>query len=286
MSQGFELVESQHGTDVVVTGAWSPRAEAELRSRHADGLVLNYAKGFRERSLDFLLGLPIRRLNILARTIKDLRPIYSLSETLEDLQLQTAPTEVRLDLLPRVLSLGATWTQIAATISTLPHLRSLLALSYSEPSLDPLASNRELRTIRMKDRPAVTTLEGIHQFGILEHLDLSLAPLGSLSPLVEAAPTLQKLEFESCKNIHDLRGIERLGALTSINMGDCGELESLHPISGLEHLEEVYLWGSTVVSDGDLTPLASLPKLATLRMTSRKSYRPSVAEIKAKIGDL
>lgn len=286
MSEGFELIESQHGTDVVVTGDWSPRAEAELQSGHADGLVLNYARGFRERSLDFLLGLPVRRLNILARTIKDLHPIYSLSETLEDLQLQTAPTEVRLDLLPRVLSLGAAWTQIAATIAALPHLRSLLALSYSEPSLDPLASNRELRTIRMKDRPAVTTLEGIHQFGTLEHLDLSLAPIGSLTPLMDAAPTIRKLEFESCKNIHDLRGIERLQALSSINMGDCGELENLHPISGLQNLAEVYLWGSTIVSDSDLSPLANLPKLATLRMTSRKSYRPSVAEIKAKIGDL
>jgi hypothetical protein len=52
---------------------------------------------------------------------------------------------------------------------------------------------------------------------------------------------------------------------------------------------EVYVYGNgagvysgwTGVTD----PLANLPRLTTLRMTSRRLYRPSVAEIKARIGD-
>jgi len=285
MPKNYELQETDLGIDLIVTNEWSSQAAAELVAGNADGLVLNYARGFRERSLDFLAGLPIRRLNVLARTIKNLDPIYSLAETLEDLELQTAPTEVHLDLLPRVVRLGATWSQVVDSISALPRLQSLFALSYSESSLDPLRFNRALRVIRMKDRPSVATLEGIEFFPDLEQLDLSLAPISSLAPLQSAAPTIGHLELESCKLIQTLDGVEHLRELRTLNLGDVGPITSLQPISELTNLERVYLWGSTVISDADLSPLANLPKLTTLRMTSRRPYHPSVAEIKAKIGD-
>lgn len=137
----------------------------------------------------------------------------------------------------------------------------------------------------MRDRPSVVTLDGIELFPFLEHLDLSLAPIDSLAPLERAAPTIRTLEFESCKRIQTLDGIEHLRALNMLNMGDSGEISNLRPLSQLVDLERVYLWGSTFIADSDLSPLANLPKLRTLRMNSRNSYRPSVAEIKAMIGD-
>src|SRR4051794_29161949 len=96
------------GVDLIVTGEWSRQAEACLREGHADGLILNYARGYRESSLDFLSGLPVRRLDILARSVADLSPVYSLAETLVALHVQTDPqATIELERLPHLQELSA-----------------------------------------------------------------------------------------------------------------------------------------------------------------------------------
>lgn len=90
-SAGFVIEETAEGRNLVVTGDWSAAAASALLRGSADGLTLNYARGYRERSLDFLQGWPVRRLTILARTIKDLRPVYRLASTLEALSVETSP---------------------------------------------------------------------------------------------------------------------------------------------------------------------------------------------------
>ncbi|XGX78366.1 hypothetical protein LQK93_01154 [Terrabacter sp. BE26] len=79
------------GVDLVVTGDWSRAAREALESVRADGLVLNYARGFREQPIDFIEGLPIRKLDLLARSVTDLSPVYSLAPTLEELRVQSDP---------------------------------------------------------------------------------------------------------------------------------------------------------------------------------------------------
>ena len=53
----FILENTPEGVNLVVTGDWSSKARDALSSGEADGLDLNYAKGFRERDLRFLEGL-------------------------------------------------------------------------------------------------------------------------------------------------------------------------------------------------------------------------------------
>ncbi|MCW2644074.1 MAG: hypothetical protein JWP07_183, partial [Pseudonocardiales bacterium] len=60
--EGFLIEEHPEGRTLVVTGDWSDRAAKVLRSGKADGLTLNYARGYRERSLDFLQEWPLRGL--------------------------------------------------------------------------------------------------------------------------------------------------------------------------------------------------------------------------------
>ena len=61
--------------EVVVSGAWSPDGAAAFENGGASRLVLNYALGFNEPTLDFLRGLPIRQLVILDPRLTDLEPI-------------------------------------------------------------------------------------------------------------------------------------------------------------------------------------------------------------------
>ena len=55
------------------------------------------------------------------------------------------------------------------------------------------------------------------------------------------------------------------------------------PLSSLKGLETLYLYGSTKVADGDLRPIAGLPRLNDFRMMNRNNYKPSVRDIAAAI---
>src|SRR5205085_11165475 len=123
---GFRVEETDAGATLVVTGSWSEQAERVLQSGRADGLDLNYTKGFHDTDLGFIRAWPLTRLAILARTIKDVTPIYAVSSTLESLSVQSAPTAtIDLTRLPSLTSLSADWAQVRSSIAELPGLTDL-----------------------------------------------------------------------------------------------------------------------------------------------------------------
>jgi internalin A len=113
----YELEDGPEGRTVVVTGRWSRKAADVLRSGSADGLTLNYARGFCGNGLAFLDGLPIRRLHVVDRSIEDLEPITRLAGSLEELSIQAAPIAT-LDLEPlRLLrSVASEWQLMRETL--------------------------------------------------------------------------------------------------------------------------------------------------------------------------
>ncbi|HEY9478149.1 MAG TPA: hypothetical protein VIQ26_06930 [Microbacteriaceae bacterium] len=281
----FDLVASEHGTDLVVTGDWSPATAKALSRGKADGLVLNYAKGYRERSLEFLQDWPLRRIRILARTITDLVPVYRMAATLESISVITAP-RAPLDLarLPKLTQLGAEWEQVESSIEAGGGLRDLYLGSYNPRDLTPLAQSTQLRSISMKDRPYIESLAGIDAFPLLEKLGIYLARgLRDLSDLASAsAPRhLRELQLESDRGITRLDEIGMATNLEFLNISELRDIESLAPLGNLKLLDTLYAYGTTRVADGDLTPLMKLPSLKDLRMMNRRSYSPSVGEVKA-----
>lgn len=72
---------------------------------------------------------------------------------------------------------------------------------------------------------------------------------------------------------------EQLRELRLLGFSDCGEIESVAPLGALEQLEELYAWGSTWIVDGDLSPLARLPRLKEIRMRDRRGYKPRGADL-------
>jgi hypothetical protein len=67
--------------------------------------------------------------------------------------------------------------------------------------------------------------------------------------------------------------------LRFLGISECGEVESLAPIGSLDQLEVLYAWGSTRIVDGDLSPLARLPRLKELSVRDRRDYKPRVADL-------
>lgn len=249
-----------------------------------DGLDLNYAKGFKDTDLAFIRDWPIKRFTILVRTVKDLTPIYRLSATLEELSVQSAPTAtIDLARFPVLESLSATWVQVKSSIGERVGLRDLYLGSYSETDLGPLRWHSQLLRLRLKDRPRLQTLTGIGSLASLEHLGIYGAPLNDITHLDElGARQLHELHLESCQ-IRDLEPVARSVGLRMLNASECGEVESVRPLTSLGDLEVLWLYGTTKVRDDDLGPIRALPQLRELRMRSRKTYRPSVEDIQAAV---
>jgi hypothetical protein len=200
---------------------------------------------------------------------------------LESLSVESGPSVIDLDAFPNVTDLSATWEQISGTIANASQLESLYVGSYTGEDLLPLRYNGNLKRVRMKDRPRLRSLRGVERLPVLDHLGVYLATsLDDFAPLSETT-TLRELHLESCRSLSDLIPIANSHALQMLNVADCGEIASLAPIAALLELKVVWLYGTTRIVDDDLTPLAGLPRLAELRIASRRSYRPTVEQLRA-----
>lgn len=281
MSPGFAVGRFDDRVEIVVTGAWSDDAAEAIRANNADRLVLNYALGFGEPSLDFIRDLPIRQLVLLDPRLPDLGPVYDLAPTLELLHVTTDPAlTIDISRLSRLTDLAADWAQVSCTIEAGARIRRASLRSYAEGDLSPLEALRDLEYLSMKDWPRLQTLAGLSNFVNIKWLRIYRARnLDSIGDL-RTASRLEELELVGCRRLSEVVDLTDCLSLRRLNLSDGGNLRTLQPLRKLVNLETLYLFGTTKVVDGDLRPIADLPRLQNLRMRNRRHYRPSVAQIK------
>ena len=94
---------------------------------------------------------------------------------------------------------------------------------------------------------------------------------------------LTSLQLPACKRITDIGPVAACPSLRFFDLSEGGEIATAEPLRGLVQLERLYLYGSTQVADGNLTPIAGLQKLTDFRMMNRRHYAPSVPEIQGVI---
>jgi hypothetical protein len=279
-TKNYRLEETSRGKYLVVTGSWNQETADRAHADDVHGLVLNYALGFQETSIDFLRDLNVESVEILARTIRDLTPLESLSETLVNLSVVTEPSEsIHLEAFPHLQELAAEWSQIKASISAGSSLVSLYAGSYTESDLRPLSALSSLEDLQMKDNPRVKSLQGVEDLPWLVRLGIfgarSLLDLDALE-----SPILRELELTGWSAPLNSRALERLRGLKHLDLSEGRDLDSLTFIRGTPDLQSLYLYGTTNVVDADLSPLLSLSRLSDLRMRNRRAYRPSLETVR------
>ena len=280
----FVLEDAPEGRALVVTGRWSAAAAKALVRGEADGLVLNYARGFRERSLEFLDGeWGLRRLDVLDRQITDLTPIGVLGESLEELSVQAAPgAELDLSALPQLRSVVGEWALLRDTLGSVDELRRVVTWRFDEVDLHAFRDHLGLRELTIKEAPYLESLSGVTDLSELASLGVVLARrLRDIDDIAGLASSLRELELQDCPAIDTVDDIETLVNLAFLSLSDCGDIASLAPIASLTRLETLYAWGSTRIVDGDLSPLARLPRLKEVRMRSRRGYSPPLADLLA-----
>jgi internalin A len=119
----------------------------------------------------------------------------------------------------------------------------------------------------------------------LARLGIYAAPLEDTSALAQlSSPVLTRLDMPSCRRLTTLDDLKGLIGLRELDVSECGTLASLAPITGLTQLERLYLYGSTTIADGDLTPLLPMSRMHDLRMMNRRHYAPTVARVRGHLG--
>jgi hypothetical protein len=278
----YSFEDSSHGRSLVVTGPWSSEAAAILTRGEADGLVLNYALGFSEQSLELLdPAWRLRSLNVLDRAITDLTPIGRLGESLEGLSVQANPrAELDLALTPRLRALAAEWAVIGPTLNELDELRDIVTWLFDERDLHAFRDHVALRRLTVKDARYLESLDGIGTLPDLELLKIQGAPrLSDIGDVSGLSASLRELELEECRALEAIDDVASLVSLTFLGASDCGDIESFAPLRTLRKLKVLYAWGTTRVADADLSPLAELPNLTEIRMRDRREYKPRVADL-------
>ncbi|MFI5709549.1 hypothetical protein [Kribbella sp. NPDC051620] len=279
MNAAFVVSPRPDGLEMVVRGPWSADAADACRAQYVENLVLNHGLGFEEPDLEFLRDLPVRRLTVIARWLASLDPIHTLP--LESLQLVTDP-KLPIDLrrLPHLTRLSADWRQVRATVSHGTLLEDLYLGRYSEPNLLPLATSPQLTRLVMKDRPRLTSLQGLENFSSLTTLGIQLASFLTDFSALRTAQSLRELQLESCRHLTNLDDLINLHAVEYLNLGDCREIATAAPLRHLTNLRTLHLYGTTNFLDGDLTPLTALPHLTDLRLQNRRHYSPKATDIR------
>jgi hypothetical protein len=283
----FQLIDTPHGIDVDLHGAWSGAAAAALRDGRADGVVANYARGFVGEDLEFLRGLPVRRVTVLARWIDDLGPVLDTALPLERLSVQsaskTAPLDVRL--LKGLLEYRGDWRLVEKSIAAAGLLQTASFAKYSASDLAALEPLQALSELALNQWPSIRSLDGVERLPAITRVAVgmarSLADIRAVGML--ARPQLTGFDLQSCSRIDDLEPIAAQVALVDLDFANSGDVASLAPLAGLRALRTVGMWESTRVVDGDLSPLLDLPELADFRMMNRRHYRPSVREVQERI---
>lgn len=281
----YIIEDTPEGRSLVVTGPWSEPAERALDRGEADVLVLNYARGFSGGSLDFLDGgWPLRSLSVLDRSIVDLDPIGRLAG-LEELSVQAA-ADALLDLgpLPRLRSISGEWALIGRTLGAVAELERVSTWMFSDVELHAFRDHVALKTLTIKDAPHLESLAGLGNLPELAALTIVGARrLHETDEIGELSESLRELKFEECPRIESIDVVESLVDLRLLGISESGDIASLAPVGALEQLETFYAWGSTRILDGDLSPLARLPRLKEIRMRNRRGYKPPVGELAASV---
>lgn len=254
-------------------GPWRDGFLDVMREEGLDALLLHAAQGFIARDAGFLRELPwLRRLRVRTALPVDLRALEGLP-ALWSLALECAPRgRLALESLPALRAASLQWCPAVQGVATAHGLEALQLQDVPAPPLGGISTLPRLRRLvlvgaTLRSPAALAPLVGLEVLWLLQ-----CRKLESLAG-IEALGQLRWLRVVGSRALHDLGPVAALHRLEALDVSECFKLASLAPIAGLEALRSVAFAGhDTVIEDGDLHPLAGLPRLAMVQFLARRHY--------------
>ena len=235
-------------------------------------LVLNYARGWKGITLEFLTRIPwLKAFTILDWNINDVSPIHALTR-LRMLEVSTyCKTEIRFHTFPLLEDCRLRWREGAESLFDQATIRRLFVADYNRPSSNSFGNLKRLESLSIAGG-SLSTLEGLRR--LTQLLSLGLYELKQLQTLsgIEGLVNLETLEITGCQAVQRIDEVRFLTQLRRFQFTDNGKVESIKPLLPLKKLTEVYLYGSTHVADGDMSPLMTLPLLEKATYKNRPNY--------------
>lgn len=237
-------------------------------------------------SLERLAEIGSRRLLITSAEALDVEPLYDLHPGVSELScngIVGGPGGIDVARLTGIRRLSSSWDELDLARGWPPGIRSLFLSGFAGRSLADVRAPAGLTALELTSATRLESVSAVAELPELEKLWLHGARrITDLTP-VAGSRRLRSLCFDGCTGITDLGPVASLTGLEFLGFPDCGRIESLAPVAGLTGLTRLALSGTTVVEDGDLTPLLGLPH-AQVFLASRRHYRPPVREVERRLG--
>lgn len=278
MNQGFELVVNPYGNKdsakrrgMLLHGPWLAEYLADYRAAGVKALYLNSAKGWSDFDVTFLAELTdLEELSIIAPQVTGLEVLSCLSELRQFEFTGSTKSTVQFDKLSRLEKCYLFWWPGAASIFNCTSLRDV--------TLDGIKSfpsgwwdKWSLSGFAVFNSP-IDSLPELSKLASLTKLELANLPkFDGFAPIREMR-SLRWLSISGCKRLRSIDFVSSLSSLEVLLLVDDGEIESLAPVRHLHNLKALSFVGSTVIADGDLEGLTTLPRLAMLGFGPKKHY--------------
>jgi internalin A len=270
--KSYEICEESQRRFLLLKGPWNDGALSIMRKEGVRALRLSAYAGWREDNIAFLDRLPfLESLDLLVPKLEDVTPLYALPN-LRRLSLNGVNRKIDFTKMPTLEDLHLShWRPGKYDTVFQCGLKSFAVASYPEPDLRAIGAITTLENLAVSFSK-VGHLKGVA--GLPKLVRLSLAGLSNLRTLdgIEDCGRLLLLWIEQLKNLARIEAVNRVRTLRSLNLSDCPNIASLRPITDLPDLEAVWFFGKTNILDGDLVPIATLPKLKYAKFTDRPHY--------------
>lgn len=273
--------EGKYGLRAVLQSKWSEELKDLLLRKNIAELVINDAKGWSGENIDFVLNFrDLKSLDILDFRLKSITPVQYLIN-LRRLNISTyCNTILDYTLFPYLETLWLEWRKGSESIFKCRQLKDLFINCYRGKDTALFSQLHNLESLSIYNA-SIKTLVGLRELKQLKCL--RLANFRTLTSLdgIEDLVLLEKLEIDGCRKITSIDQVSSLLSLRKLSFSNGGNIQSLTPIQGLNNLEELYLFASTNILDGEVGFLKNMPKLSRIAFMNRKHYSDKCDEIEA-----
>lgn len=271
-SEEFSVEQGKYGPRFIPQSNWKSSFARHILENNIAEIELNYAKGFRGKDISFLDELPnLRSFTIIHWTIENVSAVHSL-HSLRHLEISTyCKTPLDFSQFPELETCAIEWRARASSLFECKNLRDLWINRYSGKDASRFSRLTNLERLAIGNSP----IRDISALGCLTRLtSLSLLNLRRLESLkgIQSLTGLVELKIVGCYRIRTIKEVSTLAKLRVLDISENKEIESVKPLANLACLEELYFHSSTVIRDGDLSPITRLAKLKDLRFQDRRHY--------------
>lgn len=278
----IQIKKDDRGRKAVLVDSWGPGDGETLRRSGVTRLQLVV----RGPDLEFLKDVVseldgIEELQLVNHVLSSDGGASALSN-LRALGLETYSKD-RIDFaqsFPKIERLSFNWRPSGGTAFDATTLKSLSISGYPLADLNPLARLGGLHALRLDNSRHLRSLSGVEGLDLIRILSLrddrALTDIGRLSATHHS---LSEFELNACRKVTDITALERHRDLRRVVLIDCGRITSIGPLVDLPELEEFWFYGTTVIDDGDMTPLLRMAALKRVSFAPRSHYTHRTEDI-------